>query len=65
MLRDDGRFNPSPCPYPSGRGTLEFSLRVIRGFLLPWGEGQDEGRFPSFVAPRAECLQLEGAAMPR
>jgi hypothetical protein len=32
-----------------GEGTLEFMLRTVMGSLLPWGEGQDEGRFPQFI----------------
>jgi hypothetical protein len=24
---------------------------VVQASLLPWGEGQDEGRFPRFKAP--------------
>jgi hypothetical protein len=42
---------PHPVSLPMGKGTLEFSLRPVQGFLLPWGEGQDEGRFPRFIAP--------------
>ena len=36
-------YAPHPVPLPMGEGTLELSLRVIQGSLLPWGEGQDEG----------------------
>jgi hypothetical protein len=37
-------ISPHPVPLPMGEGTPELALRVIQGFLLPWGEGQDEGR---------------------
>ena len=40
---------PSPCPSPHGRG--DDIATVVQAFLLPWGEGQDEGRFPSLKAP--------------
>ncbi len=39
---------PHPVPLPMGEGTLELSLRVVKGSLLPWGEGQDEGRFAHY-----------------
>src|SRR5208337_4788161 len=38
---------PHPVPLPMGEGTPELPLRIVQGSLLPWGEGQDEGRFPS------------------
>jgi hypothetical protein len=38
------RSTPHPVPLPLGEGTL------VQGSLLPWGEGQDEGRFPPFKA---------------
>ncbi len=40
---------PHPVPLPMGEGTLGLSLRVVKGSLLPWGEGQDEGRFARYV----------------
>ena len=53
-----GGHNPSPCPSPPGRGNP--AARSARSFrsctvaapsLLPWGEGQDEGRFAQYCAP--------------
>ena len=29
---------------PWERGRLNFPLRIVQASLLPWGEGQDEGR---------------------
>jgi tRNA modification GTPase len=35
---------PQPVPLPLGEGTALHALRLVRASLLPWGEGQDEGR---------------------
>ncbi len=63
-MKLDGVLNegiaPHPAPLPMGEGTLEFSLRIVQGSLLPWGEGQDEGRFPAFVAPSSVTLAPMG-----
>jgi hypothetical protein len=32
-----------------GEGTVRYALSAIQGFLLPWGEGQDEGSEPSIL----------------
>ncbi len=34
-----------PVPLPMGEGTVWNAPSVIQASLLPWGEGQDEGRF--------------------
>jgi len=44
-----------------GEGTPEITVRVIRGSLLPWGEGQDEGRFASFRAPHRRNNTASGS----
>ncbi len=52
-LPDSGMIEgstPYPVPLPRGEGTPELPLRAVRGSLLPGGEGQDEGRFPPFMA---------------
>ena len=47
--------NPSPCPSPHGRGDGVATL--VQASLLPWGEGQDEGRFARyFGAPHWALL---------
>ena len=37
----------SPCP--------ELAAAEIPAFLLPWGEGQDEGRFPPYNQQPNDC----------
>ena len=49
--RQDRRLRLYPVPLPMGEGTLELSLRIIQGSLLPWGEGQGEGRLARSFRP--------------
>ena len=37
-------LTPHPVPLPMGEGTRPQSPCPVQGSLLPWGEGQDEGR---------------------
>ena len=41
---------PHPVPLPQGEGTPEWRSAGATPFLLPGGEGQDEGRFAPFKA---------------
>ncbi len=47
-------ISPHPVPLPLGEGTLESSLRIVQGSLLPWGEGQGEGRELCFLPETEE-----------
>jgi hypothetical protein len=40
----NGGHAPHPVPLPTGEGTVLHAPSVLQGFLLPWGEGQGEGR---------------------
>ncbi len=54
------RNAPHPVPLPLGEGTVLHALSVIQASLLPWGEGQDEGRFVQNLAhPRNICPARE------
>jgi hypothetical protein len=46
------RISPHPVPLPMGEGTLRHAPSAILASLLPWGEGQDEGRFAQNLARR-------------
>ncbi len=61
----NGGISPHPVPLPMGEGTLELSLRVVQGSLLPWGEGQDEGReFSSLPEPKPQAPPLAPGIAP-
>ncbi len=67
-LTPDGAMNwgisPHPVPLPMGEGTVEQTLRIFQRSLLPWGEGQDEGREPRSLGNKASDNSYVSAYAP-
>ena len=54
-------ISPHPVPLPMGEGTPEWSSERAAPSLLPWGEGQDEGRDRRIGRlPNTTCFAIPG-----